>query len=139
MKRFRLLLVTLLMALLCVPLTGCDDVVENTGTVLEGCDIAYQGVMQSSAMAYRQNFITKDTLVRITCFSKMYHSSWKAAVTALQEYQKVEASGDAVKKEVARMALDSAVALARTRLSELKEYWCEAKEAYEKLKDRHDE
>ena len=123
----------------CLPLAGCDDLAKNTATVLKASDIAYNGVMDGSAVAFKQGFITKDTVARVAHIAAIYHSSWKAACTALEEYKMAEESGDSVNKEVKRIALNAAVSLARTRLDELKTYWHEAKGAYTELKEKNDE
>ena len=139
MKRFRLPLMVLLATLVCLPLTGCDDLTTSTGSVLKGMDVAYKGVMDGSSLAYKKGFISKDTLARVTCYATIYHSAWDGACTALEEYDKAANSDNAVDKEVKRIALDAAVALARNRLVELKTYWAEARSAYTELKGRHDE
>lgn len=128
-----------LVVVFCLPLAGCDELTENTATVLKACDIAYNGVMDGSAVAFKQGYITKDTVARVAHIAAIYHSSWKAACTALEEYEVAEKSGDVVSKEVKRIALDAAVSLARTRLDELKTYWHEAKGAYIELKEKGDE
>ncbi|MEZ6854987.1 hypothetical protein [Halodesulfovibrio aestuarii] len=128
-----------LIALFCLPLAGCDELAKNTKTVLKACDIAYKGVMDGSAIAFKQGFITKDTLARVAHIAAIYHSSWDAACVALEEYKTAEESGDSVNKEVKRIALNAAVSLAKSRLEELNTYWREAKNAYTELKEKHDE
>lgn len=128
-----------LVVVFCLPLAGCDDLAKNTATVLKACDIAYNGVMDGSAVAFKQGFITKDTVARVAHIAAIYHNSWKAACTALEEYKVAEESGDSVNKEVKRIALEAAVSLARNDLDELKTYWHQAKGAYTELKEKNDE
>ena len=131
MKRIRVLLASVLVVALCIPLAGCDDVSESASTVLQAFDVAYKGVMNGSAAAHKKGFITKDTVARVAHYAAIYHSSWKSACTALEEYE----SAATKDKEVKRIALDAAMNLARTRLVELTVYWNEAKGAYKELKD----
>lgn len=127
-----------LIALFCLPLAGCDDVTDNSYKVLKAADITYNGVMNGAAMAYKQEFITKDKLAHITHYATIYHSSWKTACTVLQEYQLAEKSGDETEKKFARKTLELALAVMSNHLTELQTCWAATREAYNHLKkDSH--
>lgn len=118
----------------CLPLAGCDEFAEDAYTALKAADIAYNGIVEASAMACKQEFITKDKLARVTYYAEIYHSSWKSAVTVLEEYKAALDSGDTVKESVAGQSLEVALALMSRRLKELQTYWSETREAYANLK-----
>lgn len=123
----------------CLPLAGCDEFTDNAYKVLKASDVAYQATMKSAAMAYKQQFITKDKLARITHFAEVYHGSWKTASTVLGEYAEAEQSGDEVAKSTARKVLETTLALMSRQLTTLQVYWHETREAYTKLKDTSNE
>jgi len=132
MKR---LIAFVLLATFCLPLTGCDDFSENAYKVLKASDVAYQGIMNSAAMAYRQEFISKVKLERVTHYATIYHASWKTATTILEEYETADKAGDETKKSNARKALETTLALMSNHLSELQTYWQETRDSYNKLKE----